>query len=145
MKNSNFTEGPILKSLSGFALPILLTLFLQVLYGGVDLMVVGQFATTADISGVATGSQITQAITMITMAMSVGVTVVIGQSIGEDKPVAAANAVKAGIHLFLCFGLLMSFVFAVFAEQLTAIMQAPPEAVAQTCSYIRICGLGAVS
>ena len=144
MKSNNFTEGPILKSLFSFALPILFTLFLQVLYGGVDLMVVGQFATTADISGVATGSQITQAITMITMAMSVGVTVVIGQKLGERQPDAAAEAVKAGVHLFFFLGLLMSAVFAVFAEQLTHLLQAPPEAVAQTCSYIRICGLGAV-
>lgn len=31
-----------------FAIPIFLSLLLQALYGGVDLLVVGQFATTAD-------------------------------------------------------------------------------------------------
>ena len=37
----NFTQGPILKPLLLFAMPVLGTLFLQFMYGAVDLMVVG--------------------------------------------------------------------------------------------------------
>ena len=48
-----FTEGRILSSLLRFAVPVLFSLFLQALYGGVDLLVVGQFASTSDVSGVA--------------------------------------------------------------------------------------------
>ena len=47
MKNTqNLTEGKILPSLLRFAVPVLFTLFLQALYGGVDLLVVGQFGST---------------------------------------------------------------------------------------------------
>lgn len=38
----NLTQGNILKSLISFAFPILLALFLQVMYGAVDLIIVGQ-------------------------------------------------------------------------------------------------------
>lgn len=42
-KTADFTEGRILSRLLRFALPVLAALFLQAMYGAVDLMVVGQF------------------------------------------------------------------------------------------------------
>ena len=39
----NFTEGRIFAPLIHFALPVLLALFLQTMYGAVDLGVVGRF------------------------------------------------------------------------------------------------------
>lgn len=44
MENTqNFTEGKILAPLLKFALPVLLALFLQAMYGAVDLLIVGKF------------------------------------------------------------------------------------------------------
>ena len=43
-----FTRGPILSTLLKFALPVLLALLLQAMYGAVDLQVVGKFGTAAD-------------------------------------------------------------------------------------------------
>ena len=37
----NFTEGPILGPLLRFAVPVLFALFLQAMYGAVDLLVAG--------------------------------------------------------------------------------------------------------
>lgn len=42
-KQHTFTEGWIFAPLIRFALPVLLALFLQAMYGAVDLLVVGQF------------------------------------------------------------------------------------------------------
>lgn len=42
-----FTRGPILSTLLKFALPVLLALLLQAMYGAVDLQVVGKFGTSA--------------------------------------------------------------------------------------------------
>ena len=53
-----FTEGGILGPLMRFALPVLFALFLQAMYGAVDLFVVGKFAAPEDVSAVSTGSQI---------------------------------------------------------------------------------------
>lgn len=43
----DFTKGPILPLLLRFALPVLLALLLQAMYGAVDLQVVGRFGTAA--------------------------------------------------------------------------------------------------
>ena len=48
----DFTKGPIVGPLLKFSMPILFALFLQALYGAVDLMVVGKFALAQDVSGV---------------------------------------------------------------------------------------------
>ena len=46
----NFTEGPILAKLIRFSGPVLFALLLQATYGAVDLLIVGQFASSADVS-----------------------------------------------------------------------------------------------
>ena len=90
-RKDNFTQGAILPALTRFALPVLLALFLQGMYGAVDLQVVGNFGTAADISAVSTGSQILQTVTMVICGLAMGVTVLLGQRIGEGgKAVGAA-------------------------------------------------------
>ena len=79
----SLTEGNIFSSLIRFAVPVLFTLFLQALYGGVDLLVVGQFAQTADVSGVATGSMLLQTVTMVVTGLSMGITILVGERIGR--------------------------------------------------------------
>ena len=52
----NFTKGKIFSPLIRFVLPVLFALFLQTMYGAMDLLVAGQFANSADVSAVSTGS-----------------------------------------------------------------------------------------
>lgn len=99
-KKHSLTEGNILVSLVRFAVPVLFTLFLQALYGGVDLLVVGQFADTADVSGVATGSMLLQTITMVITGLSMGITILVGERIGRRRPREAGHAIGSGICLF---------------------------------------------
>ena len=77
MENNTFLEGKIAAPLIRFAIPLMMSLVLQALYGGVDLMVVGKFGTTASISAVATGGQVMQAATVIITGLTMGVTVLL--------------------------------------------------------------------
>jgi len=141
---TTFTEGPILAPLIKFALPVLFALFLQSLYGAVDLLVVGWFGTSADVSGVSTGSQILQTITNLIAALSMGITIVLGQQIGEGRGKDGGKTIGAGIKLFLIVGIIITFVSLIFAQNLASIMNAPDEAMSQTVGYLRICGGGAL-
>ena len=49
-KNSDFTQGNILRKLLLFMVPILGALVLQAAYGAVDLLVVGRFGSTSGLS-----------------------------------------------------------------------------------------------
>ena len=70
---TDFTRGPIVGPLLRFSLPILLALFLQALYGAVDLLVVGKYAMAQDVSGVAVGSQIMGTITNLVSSFAMGI------------------------------------------------------------------------
>lgn len=74
----SFTNGGVLSTLIKFAIPVLAALFLQSLYGGADLLIVGQFAETADVSGVSTGSLLMHTVTMAITGISMGITIYVG-------------------------------------------------------------------
>ena len=82
-ETQNFTKGNILTSLVRFALPVLAALFLQTMYGAVDMLVVGRFATAADVSAVSTGSWLMQLITSFVVGIAMGTTVLLGLRLGE--------------------------------------------------------------
>ena len=56
-KVTDFTKGKIFSPLVKFMVPILAALFLQTMYGAIDLLIVGRFGHAADVSAVSTGSQ----------------------------------------------------------------------------------------
>lgn len=143
-KIQTFTEGRILLPLVRFALPVLLALFLQAMYGAVDLLVVGQFGTAADVSAVSTGSQVMQTITIVITGLAMGITILIGQKIGEKKPQEAGQAIVSGIYLFSVIALLLTLGMQLGAGPLARLMHAPTEAFSQTVSYVRICSAGSI-
>jgi len=141
-QEQNFTEGRIYHPLITFALPVLLALFLQAMYGGVDLLVVGQFASTADVSGVSTGSMIMQTVTSLIAGLTMGITVIVGQAIGRRDPEMAGKTIGSGIALFAAFSVVLAAVLVAGAGQIARCMHAPQEAFSQTTAYVRICGAG---
>lgn len=143
-KEQDFTRGRILPSLVRFALPVLLAIFLQTMYGAVDMLIVGRFNDAAEISAVSTGSWIMQTITMGIVGLAMGTTILLGQRIGEKKPEEAGRVVGASICIFIVVGLCITVVMELMAVPVTRIMQAPPEAFESTVMYIRICSAGAV-
>lgn len=101
-RNTTFTEGKILQPLILFAMPVLFALFLQAMYGAVDLLVVGKFASSADVSAVSTGSQIMMTLTNLISSFAMGTTVLLGQLIGCGKKEEGGKAV--GTAMVLCAG-----------------------------------------
>lgn len=142
--DKSFTSGGVLSSLIKFSIPVFAAMFLQSLYGAVDLLVVGQFAKTTDVSGVATGSLLMQTVTMIITGLSMGITIYVGQKIGEKNEEEAGKAIGAGIVLFLIIGICLSVMLVVFSKQLANVLHTPKEAYEQTCGYIVVCGAGTV-
>ena len=141
-KTKDFTEGKILPQLLSFAFPVLLALFLQSMYGAVDLLVVGQFSSPIDVSAVSTGSQIMHSITTVITGLAMGLTVLVGQRIGEKRPDQAGAVIGNGICLFGVLALIITVLMVAGAEGAASIMHAPAEAFEQTVAYIRICSAG---
>lgn len=143
-KEHDFTRGAILPALLKFALPVLLALLLQAMYGAVDLQVVGRFGTAADISAVSTGSQIMQTITIVITGLAMGITVLLGQKLGEGRPEEAGRTVGGGICLFAALALAVTALMLAAAPAIAAAMHAPADAYDGAVTYVRICSAGAL-
>ncbi len=142
MEENNFTSGAILPKLLKFMLPVLFAMFLQAMYGAVDLLVVGRFSDNAAVSAVSTGSQIVLTLTNLLVSFSMGITVAVGQKIGQKRPDDAAQTIGTGLVIFAIMGFLFTIISVLGAGILAKIMQAPKEAFDVTVNYIRICGAG---
>lgn len=140
----DFTCGSILPKLARFMLPILGALILQAMYSAVDLLIVGKFGTVPDISGVSTGSSIMNMVTFTVSAFATGVTVRIGTYIGEKREENIGPLIGGAVFFFLIVGFAVSALLVIFARPIARLMQAPPEALDRTVTYIRICGAGYV-
>lgn len=139
---TDFTQGSILKKLFLFMLPVLGALILQAAYGAVDLLVVGRFGSTSGLSAVSTGSQLLNLVTFVVTQLAMGVTVLIARYIGEKKHdlIGAVLGGASVVFAILSAGMFILLVF--FARPISALMQAPAEALGLTVSYVRICGCG---
>lgn len=142
MTEAVLTTGSVPKNLLKFAVPFMLASLLQILYGATDLFVVGHFAETADVSAVSVGSQIMNLITYTTIGLTAGITVTLGQHIGEKSETDIRKTAGSGILLFLGVAVLAVAVLLVFRRQFVALMNTPAQAVDKTLAYVRICTFG---
>lgn len=139
-----FTEGKIFQPLFRFALPVLLAMCLQSMYGAVDLLIVGQFGVAADVSAVATGSQMMQMLTILVTGLAAGITILLGQTIGSGKLEEAGNIIGTAICFFLLLALAITGVMMFATEPFATVMHAPKKAFASTVQYVKICSGGMV-
>ena len=144
MRTQSLTRGSILTSLIFFAVSVLLALLLQAAYGAADLIIVGRFAGTLEQSGVASGSQLFNTVTMVITGLTMGVTVFVGNAIGAGKRTLAGKAIGTGIVIFAVVAILVTAFTAPSSRVLASMLHAPEEAFSQTSDYIRICGMGTV-
>lgn len=137
-----FTEGRIAPRLVRFALPVLGALFLQSFYGAVDLLVVGQFGSAADVSAVATGTMMMQTITFIITGLAMGTTIQMGQALGANKKDKAANIVGASAIFFVILALVVTLLMIFLTRPFALLMQTPAQAFDKTLAYVHICSAG---
>ena len=76
----NLTTGSVFRTIVTFALPYLLSYFLQTLYGMADLFIAGQFIGIDGITAVANGSQV---LYMLTVVYGIVISIVVELTAGS--------------------------------------------------------------
>ncbi|MGH4123241.1 MAG: MATE family efflux transporter [Clostridium sp.] len=141
-QQNNLTEGKVIPTLLKFAFPFLLASLLQALYGAADLLIVGQFDNSAQVSSVATGSQIMQTITGVILGLSTGGTILIGHYLGAKKDKDIADSVGTIICIFGIMAVILTTIMVLLTGSITNLMNTPTEAIKHTKQYILICSCG---
>jgi len=141
-KAADFTTGPVLPPLIRFMLPVLAALMIQSLYSAVDLMIVGQFGTAANVSGVSIGGSLTFTVQSFITSLAMGTTILLGQYLGEKRNEDAGRVAGTTVILFAAIALLAAVVMFVFAGPGLQLLQTPAEAMSEGVIYVRICSVG---
>ena len=139
---TNLTEGPIMRTLLIFAIPIVLTNLIQQLYSLVDVMVIGQFVGNTGTVGVNTGGEISDLLTPVAMGFSTAGQIYIAQLTGAGDE----KGVKRSIGTLLSFMMILSVLLAaatiLFCDSILTLLNCPEEAWAQAKAYMIITSVG---
>ena len=138
----NLTSGSVFKTIIYFALPYLLSYFLQTLYGMADLFITGQFNGVNGITSVSNGSQVMYMLTVIIVGLAMGATVTIGRAVGAKKMKDASAAIGNTITLFMIVAFSITILLLLSVNKIVTLIGIPAEAVDGTVKYLRICFIG---
>ena len=138
----NLTTGNIGKTIAYFALPYLLSYFLQTLYGMADLFIIGQFDGVDGITAVSHGGQVMHMLTVIIVGLAMGTTVTIGKSVGAGKLDAASVSIGNTVTFFMGMSVVVMAVLVFLVNPIVTLIGIPAEAVAGTRQYLFVCFLG---
>lgn len=138
----NLTTGSVLKTVLSFALPFLLSYFLQTLYGLADLFIIGQFNGVESTTAVSIGSQVMHMITVMIVGLAMGSTVLIGKAVGAGEKENVSVAIGNTVILFLGVSVAFTGLLLAFAGPIVSVMSTPKEAVQGTVIYLTICFIG---
>ena len=143
MTEKQLLQGNIYSSMVRFALPFLGASLLQFIYGAVDMLVVGRYCDPAAIVAVSNGAQIMQILTLMVVGFTTGITVLVGQYLGADRPRDMERAFVTGAAVFSGLAALLLVGLLAGHGALIDLIQTPDEAVPYARRYLMICGIGA--
>lgn len=137
-KAMDLCEGPFFRKILLYAIPIILTGLLQLLFNAADLVVVGRFGHDNAISAVGVTGALINLIVNLFMGLSVGAGVFVAQGIGAKDEQMVHRTVHTAIPAAAIAGALLTVVGMVFAPQLLVLMDTDENILPDAALYLRI-------
>ena len=136
------TDGPIASSIIKFAIPMLLSGLLQILFNAADTIVVGRFAGHTSMAAIGSTGSITNLLVNLFMGISIGVNVVVARSIGMKDENGVEKGVHTAITLSVISGIGLSIIGFLLSPMLLSLMDTPPDVIDKSILYMRIIFIG---
>jgi putative MATE family efflux protein len=141
---NNMTEGPLLRQLVRFSIPIILGNILQACYTLADMVVVGHYIGADGLSAVGIGGILQNLLLTVAMGLGFGGQILLSQQVGAK----VHESIKKTIGSFMTITLLGAILFGclglVLNGWLLDRLNTPAEVYAQTRSYYLVCCAGIV-
>ncbi|CDZ74230.1 MATE efflux family protein [Peptoniphilus sp. ING2-D1G] len=141
-ENINLTEGSILSGIIYFAIPILLSNFLQQFYNTADLMIVGSFAGKNPMAAVGATGSISNLLISLFLGLTTGASVVVAQMYGQNDREKLHNSIHTAYATAIAGGILLSIVGFLIAPVILKALNTPEEILDDAIIYMRIFFLG---
>ena len=137
-RSMDMTEGPLLTKVLFFALPIMISGILQLLFNAADTIVVGRFAGNEALAAVGSVGSLNNLIISLFIGLSVGVNVLVARFTGAREPGNVSETVHTAVLLSLIGGVVLAFIGIVAARPLLELMGSPEDVIDLAVLYVRI-------
>lgn len=137
-RSMDMTEGPLLTKVLFFALPIMLSGILQLLFNAADTIVVGRFAGNEALAAVGSVGSLNNLIISLFIGLSVGVNVLVARFTGARENENVSETVHTAVLLSLAGGLVLSVIGIALARPLLELMGSPEDVINLAVLYVRI-------
>lgn len=131
-------SGSILKKMLLFAMPLMLSSILQLLFNAADIVVVGKFAGDNSLAAVGSTTALINLLTNLFLGLSVGANVAAARFFGGKSEKELSQTVHTSMALSALSGLVLTIIGLIFAEQILVLMQTPEEVCGLAAVYLRI-------
>ena len=141
MKNYeiDMCHGPLFGKIILFAMPLMLTYILQLLFNAADLIIIGHYAHYNAMAAVGATMNLNSLVINIFIGLSVGTNVVTARYIGAKESEKVRRAVHTSMTLALYGGIGLMLIGLAVAKPLLVLMRTPEEILPLSCTYIWIC------
>lgn len=144
VRNVALTEGTIWKKLLIFALPLMLSNFLQQLYNTADLLIIGRFIGTEAQAAVGATGSLSNMLIGFFIGLSTGCAVVVAQMYGAEDEDGLYRMVHSSMSIALVSGVVLSVAGFFLSTPLLRLMNTPEEILADASVYLRIFFAGSI-
>ena len=126
-QNQTMLQGPLLKHIILYTVPIILTSWLQLLFNAADLVIVGQFDGSHSLAAVGATGAITNLIVNLFIGLSVGAGVGVAHGLGSNDTEAVHRTVHTAIPAAVVSGIFLTIVGVALSETFLVWMDTPTE------------------
>jgi len=140
--NIDMTEGPVLGKMLKFALPLMASNMLQLLFNAADVIVVGKFAGDNSLAAVGSTSSLINLFINLFIGISVGVNVIAARYVGSRNDAKLDRTVHTSMLLAIISGVVMAILGVFLSEPMLRLMKSPDEVLPLSALYLKIYFLG---
>lgn len=142
--NIDMVNGPLLKNIFIFAVPLMFTNFLQILFNAADTVVVGKFAGGEALAAVGATGSIVFLLTSVFNGLSMGSNVIIAKLLGSKDDTKIQKAVHTSIYMGIVGGILLAVLGIFFSKTFLKAMSTPSDIIDLSNLYMQIYFLGSI-
>lgn len=141
-KKMDMVNAPLFPNIIIFAIPLMLTGILQLLFNSFDMIVVGKFAGSEALAAVGSTSSLTNLMVNTFMGLSVGVNVLTAHSLGAREYKQTKTIVHTAVMVSLASGVILAALGICVCRWALEAMGSPEDVIGLSVIYMRIYFLG---
>ena len=135
-------SGPLFSKLVMFAVPLMLSGILQLLFNAADIVVVGNYAGHESLAAVGSTSSLINLLVNVFIGLSVGANVLVAQYFGAHRMKDLEETVHTAMVLAAGGGLFLVAVGVLLADPLLTLMGTPEDVLPLSALYMKIFFVG---